>query len=70
MKAIHLMAYGNPAQNLRWSKFRNQTRRLRARLLCGWSMRRLPVPITRLSRATVVAALVTAAIAFQGRARD
>jgi hypothetical protein len=41
MKAIHLRAYGNPTQSLRWSRFRNQVPRLRVRLLCAWSMRGL-----------------------------
>ena len=46
MKAIHLTAYGNPAQNLRMVEVRNQTRRVRARRLCAWSMRRLPTAIS------------------------
>jgi hypothetical protein len=32
MKAIHLTAYGNPAQNLRMAKFPNQRPRLTAKL--------------------------------------
>src|SRR5216683_2314138 len=43
MKALHLTAYGNPAQNLRMVEvLEPNAPSPRARLLCAWSMRRLP----------------------------